>query len=40
MSKKIKDPSLKLGKKKRFPLHPFELVWYIICGLVGIWGIT
>lgn len=40
MSKKIKDPSLKQGKKKRFPLHPFELVWYIICGLVGIWGIT
>ena len=37
--RKIKDPSLKQNKKK-MPIHPFELVWYIICGLVGIWGIT
>ena len=37
--RKIKDPSLQKSKK-RFPLHPFELVWYILCGLVGIWGIT
>ena len=36
---KIKDPSKKQNKKK-FPLHPFELVWYILCGLVGIWGLT
>ena len=37
--KKIKDPSKKAAKKK-FPLHPFELVWYILCGLVGLWGLT
>ena len=37
--KKIKDPSVKKNKKK-FPLHPFELVWYILVGLVGIWGLT
>ena len=37
--RKIKDPSLKKNKKK-LPLHPFELVWYILCGLVGIWGLT
>ena len=37
--RKIKDPSLQKSKK-RFPLHPFELVWYILCGLVGIWGIV
>ena len=36
---KIKDPSAKKTKKK-FPLHPFELVWYPLCGLVGIWGIV
>ena len=36
---KIKDPSLKKNKKK-LPLHPFELVWYCLCGLVGIWGLT
>ena len=39
--RKIKDPSAKSAKaKKKFPLHPFELVWYILCGLVGIWGLT
>ena len=37
--KKIKDPSVKKNAKK-FPLHPFELVWYILVGLVGIWGLT
>ncbi len=37
--KKIKDPSVKKNTKK-FPLHPFELVWYILVGLVGIWGLT
>lgn len=37
--KKIKDPSAKKNTKK-FPLHPFELVWYILVGLVGIWGLT
>ena len=36
---KIKDPSKK-NKKKAFPLHPFELVWYILTGLVGAWGLT
>ena len=36
---KIKDPSKKQNKKK-LPLHPFELVWYVLCGLVGIWGLT
>ena len=36
---KIKDPSKKQNKKK-FPLHPFELVWYVLCGLVGLWGLT
>ena len=37
--KKIKDPSLKKNNKK-LPLHPFEFVWYILVGLVGIWGLT
>ena len=37
--RKIKDPSVKQNKKK-LPLHPFELVWYTLTGLVGIWGIT
>lgn len=36
---KIKDPSKKQNKKK-LALHPFELVWYILTGLVGIWGLT
>lgn len=36
---RIKDPSVKQNKKK-LPLHPFELVWYALCGLVGIWGLT
>lgn len=36
---KIKDPSKKANKKK-LPLHPAELVWYIVCGLVGLWGLT
>lgn len=36
---KIKDPSKKKNKKK-LSLHPAELVWYIICGLVGLWGLT
>ena len=36
---KIKDPSKK-AKKKPFPLHPFEIVWYALTGLVGAWGLT
>ena len=36
---KIKDPSVKKNRK-RFPLHPFELVWYVLTGLVGAWGLT
>ena len=36
---KIKDPAAK-ANRKRFPLHPFELVWYILTGLVGAWGLT
>ena len=36
---KIKDPSLKKNKKA-LPLHPFEFVWYILTGLVGVWGLT
>ncbi|MCR5505501.1 MAG: hypothetical protein K6F07_00685 [Bacilli bacterium] len=36
---KIKDPSKKTSGKK-LPLHPAELVWYIICGLVGLWGLV
>ena len=36
---KIKDSSVKKNKKK-LPLHPFEFIWYILCGLVGIWGLT
>lgn len=36
---KIKDPSKKANRKK-FPLHPFELVWYVLTGLVGAWGLT
>ena len=37
--RKIKDPSAKQNKKK-LPLHPFEIVWYALTGLVGIWGLT
>ena len=37
--RKIKDPSVKNNKKK-LPLHPFEVVWYSICLLVGLWGLT
>ena len=37
--RKIKDPSTKNNKKK-LPLHPFELVWYGLTGLVGLWGLT
>ena len=37
--RKIKDPSVKKNKKK-LPLHPFEIVWYALCALVGIWGLT
>lgn len=36
---KIKDPSEKKNTKK-LPLHPFELVWYCLTGLVGLWGLT
>ncbi len=36
---RIKDPSKKANRKK-FPLHPFELVWYVLTGLVGAWGLT
>ena len=36
---RIKDPSKKQNKKK-LALHPFELVWYTLTGLVGIWGLT
>lgn len=36
---KIKDPSLKKNRKP-LPLHPFEIVWYSLTGLVGIWGLT
>ena len=25
---------------KKLPIHPFELVWYILCGGVGLWGLT
>lgn len=35
----IKDPSAKKNKKA-LPLHPFEIVWYSICLLVGLWGLT
>ena len=37
--RKIKDPSVKMNKKN-LPLHPSEYVWYILTGLVGIWGLT
>ena len=36
---RIKDSSKKQNKKK-LALHPFELVWYTLTGLVGIWGLT
>ena len=36
---RIKDPSVKNNKKK-LPLHPFEMAWYALCALVGIWGLT
>lgn len=35
----IKDPSVKKNKKPS-PLHPFEYFWYILTGLVGVWGLT
>ena len=38
MNKRIKDPSK--ANKKKLPIHPLELVWYIICGGVGLWGLT
>ena len=37
--RKIKDPSVKKNRKP-LPLHPFEFVWYILTGLVGVWGLT
>lgn len=36
---KIKDPN-KTKNKKKLAMHPAELVWYCICGLVGLWGLT
>ena len=36
---KIKDPSAKQNRKP-LPLHPFEIVWYTLTGLVGVWGLT
>ena len=39
MNKRIKDPS-KAKKQNKLPLHPVELVWYCICGGVGLWGLT
>lgn len=39
MNKRIKDPS-KAKNKKKLPLHPAELVWYCVCGAVGLWGLT
>lgn len=26
--------------KRKLPIHPLELVWYIICALVVLWGLT
>ena len=40
MSKAKKLDLNKDKTKKKFPVHPFELVWYPLCGLVGIWGIV
>ena len=37
--RKIKDPSKKKNKTP-LALHPAELVWYIICGLLALWGLT
>lgn len=37
---KIKDPSKNKQKNKKLALHPMELVWYIVCGAVGLWGLT
>lgn len=37
---KIKDPSKNKQKNKKLALHPAELVWYILCGAVGLWGLT
>lgn len=37
---KIKDPSKNKQKNKKLALHPAELVWYIVCGAVGLWGLT
>ncbi len=39
MSKKIKDPSKKAPAKKS-SLNLFEWVWYILCGGLGLWGLT
>ena len=39
---KVKYKEKKQPKQggKKLPLHPAELVWYIVCGLVGLWGLT
>ena len=29
-----------MANKKKLPVSPFELVWYPLCGLVILWGIT
>lgn len=38
---KVKDPST-LDAKKNVPVGQlvFEIIWYTICGLVGLWGLT
>ena len=29
-----------MAKTKKLPIHPLELVWYIICALLVLWGLT
>ena len=38
---KVKDPS-KQKAKRNVPLGQliFEIIWYTLCGLVGLWGLT
>ena len=38
---KVKDPS-KEKAKRNVPLGQlvFEIIWYTLCGLVGLWGLT
>ncbi len=29
-----------MAKTKKLPIHPLEIIWYIICAKVVLWGLT